>query len=100
MEQIIDNLLNDFERGKMSRRQLVQALAVGALAGTATPVLSAEPRKLKAISVNHYVYAAPDYAKTRDFYADLLGMKVFEDTGKQCYLAFGDTLLTARTNPQ
>lgn len=99
MEQIIDNLLNDFERGKMSRRQLVQALAVGALAGTATPLLAAEPRKLKAISVNHYVYAVPDYAKARDFYADLLGMKVSEDTGKQCYLGFGDTLLTARTSP-
>jgi hypothetical protein len=41
MEQIIDNLLNDFERGKMSRRQLVQALAVSALAGTATPLLAA-----------------------------------------------------------
>ena len=99
MEQIIDNLLNDFERGKMSRRQLVQALAAGALAGTATPLLAAEPRKLKAISVNHYVYAVPDYAKTRDFYSDLLGMKVSEDTGKQCYLGFGDTLLTARTSP-
>lgn len=97
MEQVIDNLLSDFERGKMSRRQLVQALAVGAFAGTATPVLAAEPKKLKAISVNHYVLAVPDYAKTRDFYSDLLGMKVSEDTGKQCYLGFGDTLLTART---
>ena len=100
MEQIISNLLSDFERGRMSRRQLVQALAAGAFAGTATPVLAAEPTKLKAISVNHYVLAVPDYAKTRDFYADLLGMKVSEDTGKQCYLGFGDTLLTARTNPQ
>jgi catechol 2,3-dioxygenase-like lactoylglutathione lyase family enzyme len=100
MEQIIDNLLNDFERGKMSRRQLVQALAVGALAGTATPVLSAEPMKLKAISVNHISYGVADYAKTRDFYADLLGMKVSEDTGTQCYLGFGDTLLTARKTRQ
>jgi catechol 2,3-dioxygenase-like lactoylglutathione lyase family enzyme len=100
MEQIIDNLLNDFERGKMSRRQLIQALAVGALAGTATPALSAEPRKLKAISVNHISYGVADYAKTRDFYSDLLGMKVSEDTGTQCYLGFGDTLLTARKTRQ
>ncbi len=96
MEQIIDHLLNDFERGKMSRRQLVQALAVGALTGTATPVLSAEPMKMKAISVNHISYGVADYARTRDFYSDLLGMKVSEDTGEQCYLGFGDTLLTAR----
>ncbi|HEU0095218.1 MAG TPA: VOC family protein [Rhizomicrobium sp.] len=100
MEQIIANLLNDFERGRMSRRQLVQTLAAGIAAATTTPALAAGPTKLKAISVNHYVLAVPDYAKTRDFYADLLGMTVSEDTGKQCYLGLGDTLLTARTNPQ
>jgi catechol 2,3-dioxygenase-like lactoylglutathione lyase family enzyme len=32
-----------------------------------------------------------DYAKTRDFYADLLGMKIVADTGKQCDLILGDT---------
>lgn len=100
MEQIIDNLLNDFERGKMSRRQLIQALAVGALSGTATPALAVEPRQLKAISVNHISYGVEDYARTRDFYADLLGMKVSQDTGQQCYLGFGDTLLTARKTKQ
>lgn len=100
MEQIIDNLLNDFERGRMSRRQLVQALAVGALAGAATPAPAAAPTRLKAISVNHISYGVTDYARTRDFYADLLGMTVSEDTGKQCYLGFGDTLLTARKTRQ
>jgi len=100
MEQIIDNLLNDFERGKMSRRQLVQVLAVGALAGSTTPVLAAEPRKLQAVTVNHISYGVADYARTRDFYADLLGMKVSQDTGQQCYLGFGDTLLTARKTKQ
>lgn len=100
MEQIIDNLLTDFERGKMSRRQLIQVLAVGALAGGTTPILAAEPRKLQAISVNHISYGVADYTKTRDFYADLLGMKVSQDTGQQCYLGFGDTLLTARKTKQ
>lgn len=96
MEQIIDNLLNDFERGKMNRRELIQTLAVGAMAAVATPALAQEARKLKAISVNHIVYEVPDYARTRDFYSDLLGMRISEDTGTQCYLEFGDTLLTAR----
>jgi catechol 2,3-dioxygenase-like lactoylglutathione lyase family enzyme len=100
MEQIIDNLLNDFERGKMSRRQLIQVLAVGALAGSTTPVLAAGPRKLQATTVNHISYGVADYTKTRDFYADLLGMKVSQDTGQQCYLGFGDTLLTARKTKQ
>ena len=30
----------------------------------------------RAVAVNHISYQVSDYAKTRDFYADLLGMKV------------------------
>ena len=41
-----------------------------------------------------------DYARTRDFYADLLGMKVSHDDGKQCYLSFGDTFLLPRNARQ
>ncbi len=102
MEQIIDNLLSDFERGKMSRRQLIQTLVVGALAGTATPALSAEPRKMKAVWINHYAYRVADYARTRDFYADLLGMQVINDDGKECGLKFGNTVIKARktTHPE
>jgi catechol 2,3-dioxygenase-like lactoylglutathione lyase family enzyme len=37
-----------------------------------------------------------DYAKTRDFYADLFGMKVSRDDGKQCRLSVGDSLIIAR----
>ena len=32
MEQLIDGLLDDFEKGKMTRRQLIQSLAVAAAA--------------------------------------------------------------------
>jgi catechol 2,3-dioxygenase-like lactoylglutathione lyase family enzyme len=91
MEQIINNLLQDFERGKMNRRQLVQSLAMAAsVAGAVAPLAkAAEGRGFKAITVNHISYQVADYRKTRDFYADLLGMKVTQDDGKQCHLEFG-----------
>jgi len=95
MEQIISNLLQDFERGKLSRRQLIQTLAVTAVAGAA-PAFAAEPRKLQAVWINHYAYQTADYGRTRDFYADLLGMKVSGDDGKQCNLSFGNTVMKAR----
>ena len=96
MEQMISNLLVDFERGRMSRRQLVQSLAVAATAGAA-PALAAAPAKgFKATAVNHISYGSADYGKTRDFYADLLGMKVGHDDGKQCYLEFGNSFIVAR----
>lgn len=97
MEHIIANLLSDFERGKMSRRQLIQSLALTATAASAVGAASAgaaaaaaDGKGFKAVAVNHISYQVADYARTRDFYADLLGMKVSHDDGKQAYLSFGD----------
>src|SRR5580704_15518801 len=99
MEHVISKLLTEFERGKMSRRRLVQALA---LVSTVGPRASAAPdgKGFKATSVNHISFSVPDYAKTRDFYAELMGMTVKQDDGKQCYLTFGDTSLVVRKTRQ
>jgi len=100
MESIIAKLLQDFEQGKMNRRQLIQSLAVAATAASAvgvTPASAAEGKAFKAATINHVSYQVADYAKTRDFYAGLFGMKVSEDDGKQCRLSFGDNILIART---
>jgi catechol 2,3-dioxygenase-like lactoylglutathione lyase family enzyme len=97
MEQIVAKLLQDFELGKMNRRQLIQSLAVAASAASAVaPLGAADSRGFKAVTVNHISYQVADYARTRDFYSDLLGMKVSHDDGKQAYLAFGDSFLLPR----
>jgi len=92
MEHIIDGLLRDFERGKMSRRQLIQSLAMAATAAGAAGRAAAaqEEQGFEAIAVNHISYQVKDYTKTRDFYASLLGMKPTQDNGRQCYLTFGN----------
>jgi len=95
MELIIAKLLNDFEHGRMTRRQLIQSLALTATAASAAgaaPAAAAagEGQGFTAIAVNHISYQVADYRKTRDFYANLLGMKVTQDNGRQCYLTFGD----------
>jgi catechol 2,3-dioxygenase-like lactoylglutathione lyase family enzyme len=98
MESLISSLLADFEQGKMNRRQLVKSLALAAtIAGAAAPPASAAGKGFKAVTVNHISYQVADYKKTRDFYADLLGMEVRHDDGRQCYLVFdGNTHLIAR----
>jgi catechol 2,3-dioxygenase-like lactoylglutathione lyase family enzyme len=98
VEYIIGKLLRDFEQGKMNRRQLIQSLALAAsAAGAAQPALAAaEGSPFKAVTVNHISYQVADYTKTRDFYADLFGMKVSHDDGRQAYLAFGDTFIIPR----
>jgi len=98
VEHIIAKLLQDFEQGHMSRRQLIQSLALASTAAAAAaPAVAAEGKGFKAVTVNHISYQVADYAKTRDFYVDLLGMKVSHDDDKrQCYLSFGDTFLLPR----
>ena len=98
MEQIISKLLRDFEEGKMNRRQLIRSLAVAATAAAAAaPAMAQEGKGFKSVTVNHISYNVADYKKTRDFYADLMGMKATHDEDKgQCYMAFGDTFLLPR----
>lgn len=106
MEQIIAKLLQDFENGRMNRRQLIQSLALTATAASAmgtaaaAPAATADGKGFQALYVNHISYQVADYAKTRDFYAGLFGMVVSEDDGKQqCRLSFGDNILIPRTRP-
>jgi catechol 2,3-dioxygenase-like lactoylglutathione lyase family enzyme len=101
MEEIIAKLLHEFERGRMSRRQLIQSLAAAAAPSIATPLAAAAPERqvFKATAFNHVSYQVADYRKSRDFYAGLFGMKVTLDDGMQCRLAFGDNILIARNRP-
>jgi len=93
MEHIITRLLEDFERGKMTRRQLVKSLALTATAASAAgaaPLAAEGGKGFTAVAVNHISYQVADYTKTRDWYVNLLGMKVSGDNGRQCNLSFGD----------
>lgn len=112
MEHIIAKLLRDFEDGFMNRRQLIQSLALAATAATATrealaqnpstpPAAGApapaKPSAFKTVELDHISYQVKDYRVTRDFYADLMGMEVANDNGRnQCELKFGNSILLAR----
>ena len=96
MEHIISKLLQEYEHGRVSRRQLIRTLA---LAATATSTVgTAEAAPANALSINHVSMQVADYTKTRDFYVGLFGMNVSDDDGKtQCRLTFGDNILIPRT---
>ncbi len=94
MEYVIGKLLAEFERGRITRRQLVQSIALAASAAAAAaapPVPPAAEPAFKAVAVNHISYSVTDYARTRDFYEGLFGMKISHDNGHECYMEFGAT---------
>lgn len=96
MEHVIAKLLQNFEDGKLTRRQLIQSLALAATAASATtavPAAAADNHVVKTTYLNHVGYQVADYRKSRDWYADLFGMKVVLDDGKKANLAVGESLL-------
>ena len=99
MEHIIAKLVHEFEQGRVSRRQLIQNLTMAVTAASAVtglPAAAAEGKVLNATNINHVSLQVTNYAKSRDFYAGLFGMKVSEDDGKQCRLSFGNNILIVR----
>jgi catechol 2,3-dioxygenase-like lactoylglutathione lyase family enzyme len=95
MEHVIAKLLHDFEDGKMNRRQLIQSLALAATAATASATSAAATGAgvLKATYLNHVGYQVADYGKSRDWYAELFGLKVLADDGKKANLGVGESQL-------
>jgi catechol 2,3-dioxygenase-like lactoylglutathione lyase family enzyme len=96
MEHFVARLIHDFENGKMSRRQLIQSLtlvASAATAATAAPAAGGGATVLKATYLNHVGYQVADYGKSRDWYAELFGLKVLEDDGKKANLGVGESQL-------
>lgn len=95
MEHIFGKLVQDFVEGKMTRRQLIQRLALTATAATAASAapVAAQARVVPApaIGFNHVSCQVADYARTRDFYVGLFGMTVAGDNGKtECELSFAN----------
>lgn len=96
MESIIAGLIKQFEDGKMTRRQLIQSLALTATAAAA-PIASAaqtpaqQPAPWKTVWLDHISYAVSDYKRSVEFYTSLMGWEVRNDNGKtQATLAIGD----------
>src|SRR5262244_362586 len=102
METVIAQLVTDFEHGKMTRRQLIQSLALvaaGAVPGAsalaqnrpaqpAAPIPQAfQPTGWKTVWLDHISFAVSDYRKSTAFYRDLMGWTIRNDNGNnQCTL--------------
>jgi len=111
MSADLSTLFTAFDRGTLSRRQLLQALGValairpvsafaqgqcgGARAGS--PDCDATPAKLpfestgwKTVLLDHFSCQVVDYPKEAAYYAALMNWKIRSDDGKQAVLDIGD----------
>lgn len=99
MEQLISILVSRFECGRLSRRELVQALAAITVAGASAPAAAAS---LKAGSINHTSVLVSDMARSIDFYNRVFGLAVVNEDkpNKIARLgAGGKVLVSLRVEP-
>ena len=90
MKDTISTLLEAYEKGKMSRRQLIQGLAVLAAASTA-----AEAAGFQGNSINHVSLFVSNLQKSTDFYQKTFGCTVNKRDGNN-QLMFGKNFLVLR----
>jgi catechol 2,3-dioxygenase-like lactoylglutathione lyase family enzyme len=76
MEAIINRLLQRFESGSLSRRQLIQGLTMLAGAGAAAPAASAQTRGFQGGSISHVSLSVSDLQRSVDFYQKVFGLAV------------------------
>ena len=83
MEAAIAGLVQRFEQGALSRRELIQGLSMLALGVAAVPAAAQQPTGLKATGLNHLGLLCSDVNRSTAFYVNALGMTlVSEDKPK------------------
>lgn len=85
MQLVIERLLNDFECGRLTRRQLAASLAALVTGAQAAP----KEKGLKAVSLNHVTVRVPDVHKTSQFYQEFFGMPLKQHSEKTHILGVG-----------
>jgi len=91
-------IVEDFERGRLSRRQLASRL-MGLGAALAVMQETAQARQkqestFRATGLDHVALDVTDVPRSRDFYKKHLGLEVIRDGGQDnCFLGSGGTFL-------
>ncbi|SRR5579875_1059415 len=76
MEAMISNLLSRFEKGQLTRRELVNGLAMLAAAGGTTATAQAQEGGLKGVRIDHVSIQVSDLPRAVAFYEKIFGLKV------------------------
>lgn len=92
MEKVIEHMLDSYEKGRISRRQFVQSLAVV----TASLQIGHQPAEsiFRGKTLNHVsLFGVSDIVRSRDFYQRLLGLRVRNQDKDRCEFDLGDSFL-------
>ena len=79
METMISDLVARFEKGSLSRRDLVQGLAMLAACGAAAPAAAQDEIDFKTANIDHVSMQVADLQRSVDFYQKTFGFPVVSE---------------------
>jgi catechol 2,3-dioxygenase-like lactoylglutathione lyase family enzyme len=88
METMIAELVGTFERGGLTRRQLVQALSALVAAGAAAPAAAQNP-VLRGTGIDHVSVLVSDMARSSAFYQTIFGFAPLSEDKENRILRLG-----------
>ena len=90
METIITSLVERFEQGTLSRRQLIQGLTMLAAAGgTATQARAQEP--FRSAGIDHISIQVTDLPRSIAFYENVFGLSILNQDTENAIVRMGVT---------
>ncbi len=96
MEKIISRMLDSYEGGAVSRRQLIQGLVAVAAAAQAG---SASASTFQGMEINHVALRVTNVPRSRDFYQEHFSLPVVRQDSGACFLGMGKNFLALFHNP-
>jgi catechol 2,3-dioxygenase-like lactoylglutathione lyase family enzyme len=91
MHQVIAELMDRYEGGQVSRRQLIAALSALCAAAPAAPAATST---FEGAGLNHIAVRVNDIARSKKFYQELLGLPLISESESSCFLKLGEEFLT------
>lgn len=79
MERIISNLLNRFDKGLLTRRELAQGLTMIAAAGSTIHTAQAQDTSIKGMKIDHVSIQVSDLPRSIAFYQEMFGLKIVSE---------------------
>jgi catechol 2,3-dioxygenase-like lactoylglutathione lyase family enzyme len=95
MESFISDLVSRFEKGSLSRRELVSGLAVLAAGGTA---VAEEDIDFKGADIDHVSIHVADLQRSVDFYQKMFGFTVVSQDQPGGIIRLGNTKVLVSLN--
>jgi catechol 2,3-dioxygenase-like lactoylglutathione lyase family enzyme len=90
MNSVIEDLVTGFERGTLSRRQLVQGLTAVAAAGAALPA-AAQTTPFSSTRIDHISIQVTDMKRSVEFYEKIFGLKILGEDKENEIVRMGVT---------